>query len=119
MAVGMLAITAARGAKAPDIVVSIRYRVSENNVEKLNTTMTDPLERLLRKLDRVAQINVSITHHIVEVELEFKGETTKDDLATVTSALDQLSFGADLQIISRTIELRPPRMRYDEVQARP
>ena len=119
MAVGMLAITAARGGVAPNLVVSIRYRVSENNPEKLEKTMVDPLGRLFQKLDRVAQINASATHKIVEFELEFNGETTKGDLATVTSALDQFSFVADLEIISRIIELRPPRMRYDDVQARP
>jgi multidrug efflux pump subunit AcrB len=90
--------------------------VQENDVEQLGKVVTLPLERALQKLDRVEQVNSMTTHWRVEVELLFKGETTDQDLAMLASHLDQVRFDEGVKITSRVIELRPPRLMFDDVQ---
>jgi multidrug efflux pump subunit AcrB len=86
-------------------VVSIHYSVRENNPEKLIEAVTHPVERSMRELDRVAKIGSTTSHGVVEVQIEFQGNATAQDVAVVTAQVARLKFGQDVAILSRTIEL--------------
>jgi multidrug efflux pump subunit AcrB len=120
MGVSMLAIAATASASMPPVlVVSIQYIVSEKIPEQLLNTVTIPLERVLYRLDRVAQAKSSTSEGAVTAEIQFKGGTTEQDLATVIGQIDLLNFGDQVQVISRAIELRPRRLSYDAAQEHP
>jgi multidrug efflux pump subunit AcrB len=117
LAVGALGVVAWSNASQPPIpVVSIHYSVNENDPEHLQTAVTIPVERVIQKIERVAKINTSTSHGTVDVEVQFKGEVTKQDLSTIISQIELLTFGDKMVIISRTVELRPPRLSNDTVQ---
>jgi hypothetical protein len=86
-------------------VVSIHYSVRENNPEKLVEAVTNPVERSMRELDRVAKIGSTTSHGVVEVQIEFQDNATAQDLAVVTAQVEKLKFDQDVAILSRTIEL--------------
>jgi multidrug efflux pump subunit AcrB len=117
LAVGALGFVAwSNASQQPTPVVSIHYSVNENDPERLTTTVTIPAERAIRKIERVALINSSTSHGTVDIEVQFEGEVTKQDIATVIGQIEMLDFGDKMAIISRTVELRPPRLSYDTVQ---
>ncbi|WP_373991524.1 hypothetical protein [Duganella sp. BuS-21] len=96
------------------LVVAVHYKVNDNVSERLVEAVTNPLEKVLRGIERVEEINTSTTHYSVEAEIRFKDETTQHDLATVTKHIEHVNFGEQVQIISRTAELRPPRLSFDD-----
>lgn len=119
---GASALTIAGGAIAGQplsLVVSLQYTMPENDPEKLKKIVTIPVERVMQKLDRVAQLNTSTSHGSVDVEIGFQGEATKQDLATVNTQIEMLNFGDEIAIISRAVELRPPRLSFDAVAEHP
>jgi len=120
MGAGALAISSAAIAGQPLApVVSLHYTVRENDTETLQKIVTVPLERVLQKLERVAQIKTSTNSGTVDVEIGFQGPATPQDVAAVTSQIEMLKFDDAVVIVSRAIELRAPRLSFDEVQARP
>jgi hypothetical protein len=107
---------AARVEPLQPTVVSVHYVMRDRVPEHLVETVTLPVERVLSKLERMARLDSTTTHGIVDVEAQFEGETTAQDLATVVGKIDQVSFGDNVQIISRTVELRPARIpRFTDV----
>lgn len=120
MVVSVLATAAAASASpSPVPVVSIHCILSEVDPEQIEHAVTIPLEQVLYKLDGVAQVNSSTSHGTVDIEIQFEGETTEQDLATVISQIEQLDFGDNAQEISCAVELLPPRLSYDEVKEQP
>lgn len=118
--VGALAIAGGATASAPlGSVVALHYSVRENNTDKLQKTVTDRIAQVMKKLERVAEINTSTSHGTVDVEIRFQGETTKQDLAAVNAQVEMLKFGDEVLVISRTVELRQPRLSFDAVPDRP
>jgi len=110
-AASILAVAATATAAPPALVVAIQYQIRENNPELLENAVTTPLERILQKLDRVEAINTTTTHGRVDAEIHFKGEASVQDLATTTKEVERLKFDSAIQITSRTIELRQPRLQ--------
>ena len=120
MVAGALAIAGGAMASAPPgSVVSLHYTVREHDPEKLEKIVTVPVERVMHKLERVAQINTSTSEGAVDVEIGFQGGATEQDLAAVTAQIEMLEFGGDIILVSRTIALRAPRLSFDAVQAHP
>ncbi len=118
MGAGAVAIAGGVMASQPlGSVVSLHYTVRENDPEKLQKIVTVPVERVMRKLERVAQINTSTSHGTVDVEIGFEGGATEQELAAVTARIEMLEFDDEVTVVSRTIELRPPRLSFDAVQA--
>jgi hypothetical protein len=120
IAVGALSIAGGAIASASfGSVVWLHYAVRENDPEKLQKMVTVPVERVLPKLERVAQINSTTSHGTVDVEIGFQGGATEQDLAAVTAQLERLEFDDDVVVVSRTLGLRSPRLSFEAVHAQP
>jgi multidrug efflux pump subunit AcrB len=100
----------------PHFIVSLHYAVQENDPDKLLRVVTTPLELVMQKLERVAEINTCTSHGSVAIEIGFPGGATKQDLANVTSRIEALEFDEEVVIASRTVELRAPRLSFDDVE---
>ncbi|WP_139248438.1 hypothetical protein [Janthinobacterium lividum] len=120
MAAALFAAAAAAGASQPYApVVSVQYNVSESLPEQLMTLITTPLEQSFYKLERVAQVNSSTSHGSVEIEIQFDGVTSEQDLTRVIRQVEQLNFSGRVHVISRAILLRPPRLTHDAIPLQP
>ena len=91
-------------------VVSVHYSVRENDPEKLEKIVSNPVERRMRKLDRVVKISSATSHGVVDVEVGFEANATNQDLAAVATQIEMLRFDEDVVVLSRVIELRPARL---------
>lgn len=111
IAVVMLASAAITSANQPPLrVVHIRYAVSEQSAERVEETVTNLVERGLVSLGRVTNVKSSTSHGTVDVEVQFKGGATEQDLADVTQRIEQLAIGGDVQVISRSVQLSLPSL---------
>lgn len=90
-------------------VVSVHYSVQENDPEKLEKNVLNPVMRSMKKLDRVMKVASTTTHGTVDLEVRFQGNATAQDLAAVTAQIEMLKFDEDVVVLSRVIELRPAR----------
>ncbi|WP_342118419.1 serine hydrolase domain-containing protein [Pseudoduganella sp. OTU4001] len=97
--------------------VLVKYSINENDPKQLEEKVTIPLERILRKLERVTESHSMTTHGLVQIELSFKNGATEDDRATVTKFVEPLEIDKALRIISRSITLVPARLPGEFDQA--
>jgi multidrug efflux pump subunit AcrB len=84
--------------------------VSEQLPERVEAAVTNPLERTLITLGRVANVNSNTSHGSVYVEVQFEGGATEQDLAIVTERIEQLEFSSDIVVTSRSTDLGPPSL---------
>ena len=101
---------AALAGQGPQPVVALHYTVLQNDPEQLLKTVTGPVERHLRKLDQVTELNSSTSHGVVDVEIGFPAGATAQDLAKVSAHLDQLRLDDAVAVLSHTLEIRQPRL---------
>lgn len=109
---GAAALSISVGAIAAELhatVVSVHYSVQENDPEKLEKNVLNPVMSSMQKLDRVMKVASSTTHGTVDLEVGFQGNATAQDLAAVTAQIEMLKFDKDVAVLSRIIELRPAR----------
>jgi len=111
LAAAMLAGTGNAYADQPKTsVVSVRYVVTEQLPERLETTLLNPLERTLVALPRVSNVRSVAGHGYVNLEIEFEGGATEPDLATVSNRIDGLVLDSKVVVTSRTVLLASPRL---------
>ena len=91
-------------------VVAVRYLVSEQLPDRVEETVTDPLERVLIALPRVAEVTSTTDHRSVNVEIQFEGGATEQDLATVSQRIEELVLDGEVRVTSRTAVLTSPRL---------
>lgn len=91
-------------------VVAVRYLVSEQLPERVEETVTNPLERILVALPRVSEVTSTTGHGSVNVEIQFEGGATEQDLATVSKRIEELVLDSEVEVTSRTTLLRSPRL---------
>lgn len=111
--IGALALSFGIGAIAAETdatVVSVHYSVRENDPEKLVEILLNPIERSMQKLDRVVEVKSTTSHGVVDVEIGFEGNATTLDLAAVTTQIEMLRLDEGVDLLSRVIEMRPPRL---------
>lgn len=109
---GAAALSISLGAIAAELhatVVSVHYSVQENDPEKLEKNVLNPVMSSMQKLDRVMKVASTTTHGTVDLEVGFQGNATAQDLAAVTAQIEMLKFDEDVAVLSRIIELRPAR----------
>ena len=101
-------------AEPPSLVVLVQYIVNGNSAQRVEEMLTSPIERSLITLERVADIQSVTAHrsgHIaVDVEIQFEGGATEQDLAVVMKRIAQLEFSGDVQATSVSVHLRAPRL---------
>lgn len=111
--IGALALSFGIGAIAAETdatVVSVHYSVREKDPEKLVEILLNPIERSMQKLDRVVEVKSTTSHGVVDVEIGFEGNATTLDLAAVTTQIEMLRLDEGVDVLSRVIEMRPPRL---------
>lgn len=109
---GAAALSISVGAIAAELhatVVSVHYSVQENDPEKLEKNVLNPVMSSMQNLDRVMKVASTTTHGTVDLEVGFQGHATAQDLAAVTAQIEMLKFDEDVAVLSRIIELRPAR----------
>ena len=111
LAGAMLSVGAiALAGPSPLSIVAVRYVVSEQLPERVEITVTDPLERALFALPRVCKINSTTGYGSVNVEIRFEGGATEQDLATVGRRIDELVLASEVVVKSRSVTLTSPRL---------
>lgn len=107
----MLAGSGSAYADQPKLaVVAVRYLVTEQFPERLEKTVIDPLERILVALPRVSELRSTASHGAVDLEIQFEGGASAQDLATVTRRVEELALGGEIVVTSRTVSLASPRL---------
>ncbi|MDT1837894.1 hypothetical protein FPK49_26725, partial [Acinetobacter baumannii] len=69
-------------------MVAVRYAVSEQVPERVEASITNPVEKLLANIPRLVELNSNTSHGGVNFELRFEGGATERDLANVKARLD-------------------------------
>lgn len=97
-------------------MVLMHYSVRENDPEKLEKIVLNPVKRSIHKLDRVVKIASTASHGVVDVGVGFHGNAAAQDLVAVTTRIEMLKFDENVTVLSRIIELRPPRLLLSDVE---
>lgn len=91
--------------QAPAPRVMVTYQVREQIPERVEATVTNPVERIFIKLPRVAEINSMTRQGEVAFELQFEGGANEQDLAVVRQRIAEIVLDRDANVISTSIEL--------------
>lgn len=112
LAAALLAGSGSAYADPPKLaVVAVRYVfVAEQMPERLEKAVIDPLERILVALPRVSALTSTANHGSVNVEIQFQGGASEQDLETVTKRIEGLALGSEIVLASRTVNLASPRL---------
>ena len=111
MAAAMLAGGGSASAQRPEVlVVAVRYEVREQAPERLVQVLSDPLERTLKELPGVTELNSAAGYGYVSVEVGFEGGANEKDVATVSRRIDELVLDSEVVVTSRTVRLAQARV---------
>lgn len=111
LAAAMLAGSGSAYADQPKLaVVAVRYLITEQLPERLEKAVIDPLERILVALPRVSEVTSTAGHGSVNLEIQFDGGASEQDLDTVTRRVEELALGSEIVVTSRTVSLASPRL---------
>lgn len=91
-------------------VVAVGYTLTEQSPERVEQTVTNPLERTLRQLPRVTGIGSTTSHGSINIEIQFEGGAQQQDVEAVSRHIEQLVFGSEVVVTSRTVSLAAQRM---------
>ena len=91
-------------------VVLVHYSVRENDPEKLVEIVLNSIERSMQKLNVVIEVKFTASHGVVDVEIGFECNVTTQDLAAVIARIEMLKLDDNLVVLSRVVEMRPPRL---------
>lgn len=90
-------------------VVAVRYLVTEQSPERVEATVTNPIERMLVALPRVSAVNSATRYGSVDLEIHFDEGATEQDLETVERHTAEFVFDPEVEVTSRTAQLAAPR----------
>jgi len=90
-------------------VVAVRYLVTEQSPERVEATVTNPIERMLVALPRVSAINSATHYGSVDLEIHFDEGATEQDLETVERHTAEFVFDPEVEVTARTTQLAAPR----------
>lgn len=112
LAVVALAAGATAWASQPaNLIVAVRYVLTEQSPDRLEEMVANVIERALVKVPRTSLVTATINQGRVDVDMHFKSGASDQDLIAVTQTLKQIEFGNELQVISLDIGLETPRPR--------
>jgi multidrug efflux pump subunit AcrB len=106
----LMSMAPAQAAPPPRTVVAVQYQISELNPERIEQTVTNPLERQLIKLPMIADVKSSTGHGTVTIEIAFHGGASDQDLAAVNALMDDVKLAPEVVVKSRTVRLGAPRL---------
>jgi len=96
----MLSASSALACQHANPVVALEYTVSEQVPERVEATITNPVEKLLVGVPRLADLRSISGHGLVSFELQFEGGATADDLAVVKERIDAWRVEARVDVLS-------------------
>lgn len=86
-------------------VVALEYTVSEQVPERVEALITNPVEKLLVGVPRLADLRSITGHGTASIELQFEGGATASDLAVVKERIDAWRAGAKVEVQSTRLVL--------------
>lgn len=86
-------------------MVAVHYAVSEQVPERVEASITNPVEKLLANIPRLVELNSNTSHGAVDFELRFEGGATERDLANVKARLDGWRADREAGVISSRVAL--------------
>lgn len=89
-------------------VVAVRYLVTEQSPERLEKAVMSPLERILVALPRVSEVNSAAGHGFVNLDIQFEGGASEQDLEKVARQVEELALSSEIVVTSRTVSLASP-----------
>ena len=116
------ALAAAGGAAAQERtpalpVVVIEYRVAEQAPEAIERTVLAPVERVLKKIERVTEIQATADEGRAVFEVAFEDGAGRTDLGAVTERIEALRLDPSVPVVARTIGLGEPSPWWTPGQA--
>lgn len=105
-----MSVTLAHAAPPPRTVVAVHYQVGELDPDRVEQTVTKPLERALIALPLVGDLNSVTGHGTVTIEIAFQGGASDQDLAAVDALVDEVRLAPEVVVKSRIVRLAPPRL---------
>jgi multidrug efflux pump subunit AcrB len=113
----LLSTGTAIAAPPPAPVVLVQYVVSDRSAGHVQEVLTSPLQRTLSTLHRVVNMQSVTTSAFkgvtVDLEIQFEGGATAQDLAAVFNQIAQSEVNRDMEATSVSFHLRPPRIDND------
>lgn len=104
-AVVLAACSSALACQHANPVVALEYTVSEQVPERVEATITNPVEKLLVGVPRLADLRSITGHGSASFELQFEGGATADDLTAVKERLDAWRAGTRVELQSTKLVL--------------
>lgn len=91
--------------QGPFPMVAVQYLVNEQAPERVEATITNPLEKLFSGTSRLAGLRSITGHGSAAFEIRFDGGATEQDLETVRQRIQKLTFADGIQVISKEVFL--------------
>lgn len=104
-AVVLLANSAADACQGPFPMVAVQYLVNEQVPERVEATITNPLEKLFSGTSRLAELRSMTGHGSAAFEMRFDGGATEQDLSTIKERIQRLTLTEGIQVISNEVFL--------------
>jgi hypothetical protein len=101
----LLGSSAADACQGPFPMVAVQYLVNEPVPERVEATITNPLEKLLSGTSRLAEMRSMTGHGSAAFGLRFDGGATEQDLETVKQRVQRLTRAEGIQVISTRVFL--------------
>lgn len=106
LALALLLCTSATAASAATFsIVLIQVRLSEQAVERVQSSITDPIADIVKKLAKVKGTNSTSTHGSSTTEIEFEEDSAEPELALVREKIQAISFDKELGVQSMSFAL--------------
>ena len=99
-AVMLSASSSALACQHANPVVALEYTVSEQVPERIEAAITNPVEKLLVGVPRLADLRSVTGHGSASFELQFEGGATAGDLAAVKERIDAWRLKAGVEVLS-------------------
>jgi multidrug efflux pump subunit AcrB len=104
-AVVLLGSSAADTCQGPFPMVAVHYLIDEPVAERVEATIINPLEKLLSRTSRLAEMCSMTGHGSAAFELRFDDGATEQDLETIKQRVQRLTLAGGIQVISTKVFL--------------
>ena len=104
-AVLLLGSSGVDACQGPFPMVAVQYLVNEPVPERVEATITNPLEKLLSGTSRLAEMRSMTGHGSAAFELRFDDGATEQDLETIKQRVQRLTLAGGIQVISTKVFL--------------
>jgi hypothetical protein len=101
----LLGSSTANACQGPFPMVAVQYLVNEQVPERVEATITNPLEKLVIGTSRLTELRSMTGHGSAAVEMQFDGGATEQDLETAKQRVQKLALAEGIQVISKKVFL--------------